>query len=316
MATPSSCHQLLLPVTLLVVILATAAAQSFPYEEPQLMARPGCVDRCGNMSIPFPFGIGSGCFRDGFEISCDRSFDPPRVFLAGKGTTEERGFVNDTDIPAYRRFSRLELASISLLWRQARVYAPISYFYGTRTAGDTTTTTGLLLLTKQFFHLASTPFAVSTKNGIIGVGWSTQPTVSYDPEQPAFFSCQTTWATQKDPPYDTTNGLCVRELPYALGPTQYIELAVLYQGLQSAYALLVESYNPMYNFYMTDMYSNQTLLRKFPRGVAIKLDFAAGNTSCPAEGQPLPPDYACVSANSSCVSATRTPGYLCECSEG
>ncbi|XP_037471323.1 wall-associated receptor kinase 1-like, partial [Triticum dicoccoides] len=80
-----------------------------------------------------------------------------------------------------------------------------------------------------------------------------------------------------------------------------------------SYAMMVEK--SWYNFSTPDLYGNKTLLKKNPQGVPLVLDFAAGNTSCPAEGQPRPPDYACVSGNSSCVNATVTPGYICRCSE-
>ncbi|KAF8043610.1 hypothetical protein BT93_A1819 [Corymbia citriodora subsp. variegata] len=48
-----------------------AAAES----SPQSLAWPGCPDTCGNLTgIPYPFGIGSGCFLDPrFEIDCQRA---------------------------------------------------------------------------------------------------------------------------------------------------------------------------------------------------------------------------------------------------
>jgi hypothetical protein len=45
-------------------------------------------DRCGGMSIPFPFGMDKpGCFFPGFEVTCNTSSTPPRAFLAYKSTT-------------------------------------------------------------------------------------------------------------------------------------------------------------------------------------------------------------------------------------
>nr|XP_029122171.1 wall-associated receptor kinase-like 10 [Elaeis guineensis] len=36
-------------------------------------ALPGCPAKCGNLTIPYPFGIGQGCFREGFDITCNES---------------------------------------------------------------------------------------------------------------------------------------------------------------------------------------------------------------------------------------------------
>ncbi|VAI41027.1 unnamed protein product [Triticum turgidum subsp. durum] len=80
-----------------------------------------------------------------------------------------------------------------------------------------------------------------------------------------------------------------------------------------SYAMLVEK--SWYNFFTPDMSGNKTLHERLLRGVPLVMDFAAGNASCPADGQPPPPDYACISQNSSCADATITPGYACRCSD-
>ncbi|GJY95191.1 wall-associated receptor kinase 2-like protein [Tanacetum coccineum] len=48
------------------------------------IAKPGCQTHCGNITVPYPFGIGkdTGCYLDGdFYLNCNTSFDPPKLFI-------------------------------------------------------------------------------------------------------------------------------------------------------------------------------------------------------------------------------------------
>uniref|UniRef100_R7W320 Wall-associated receptor kinase galacturonan-binding domain-containing protein n=1 Tax=Aegilops tauschii TaxID=37682 RepID=R7W320_AEGTA len=47
----------------------------------------GCSTSCGNISIPYPFGIEPDCYHDGFNLTCDYSYRPPKLFL-GDGTVK------------------------------------------------------------------------------------------------------------------------------------------------------------------------------------------------------------------------------------
>ena len=50
-----------------------------------IMARSNCSESCGNISIPFPFGIGTGCsMNDWFSVDCNKTTadSPSRAFLS------------------------------------------------------------------------------------------------------------------------------------------------------------------------------------------------------------------------------------------
>ncbi|XP_062009103.1 wall-associated receptor kinase-like 10 isoform X1 [Rosa rugosa] len=74
--------QLLLHITLFLwcVSINTATVAAAPQQI--LIAKPNCPSHCGNISIPYPFGIGPGCYADNwFEILCNESVSPPKPFL-------------------------------------------------------------------------------------------------------------------------------------------------------------------------------------------------------------------------------------------
>ncbi|XP_055812712.1 wall-associated receptor kinase 3-like [Solanum dulcamara] len=51
-----------------------------------LIAKPSCNESCGNVNIPFPFGLtGDCCLDDQFLVTCNHTFQPPQPFLGDSG---------------------------------------------------------------------------------------------------------------------------------------------------------------------------------------------------------------------------------------
>ncbi|KQJ92861.1 hypothetical protein BRADI_3g01180v3 [Brachypodium distachyon] len=54
-----------------LIFAATLLLPTIKSSTASRMAKPGCRETCGNLTIPYPFGIGEGCFREGFDVSCE-----------------------------------------------------------------------------------------------------------------------------------------------------------------------------------------------------------------------------------------------------
>jgi hypothetical protein len=132
-----------LPILLLLLLLLVAAATEHHQllmmvagaEQPQPITLAGCPDKCGDTSIPFPFGMTPGCFRPGFLVVCDHSFLPPRAFLDynGGATYQQLNYTNTVRRGGTDHGSRdktdnrvIELIDVSLARSEARIRATVS----------------------------------------------------------------------------------------------------------------------------------------------------------------------------------------------
>ncbi|KAF3325425.1 Wall-associated receptor kinase 5 [Carex littledalei] len=71
---------------LMIILPNTVTASEFP------TSLPGCPNKCGNITIPYPFGTLPGCYRDGFSLTCNHSFSPPKPFL-GKTNVQVLNYI-------------------------------------------------------------------------------------------------------------------------------------------------------------------------------------------------------------------------------
>ncbi|PAN17508.1 hypothetical protein PAHAL_3G136800 [Panicum hallii] len=53
------------------------------------LALPGCISKCGEVRVPYPFGVGAGCYRQGFKLTCNETYNPPKLFLELDNTRAE-----------------------------------------------------------------------------------------------------------------------------------------------------------------------------------------------------------------------------------
>ncbi|EMS45270.1 Wall-associated receptor kinase 3 [Triticum urartu] len=320
-STPSQSRLSPLLTLRLLLLLAAAATQRLILqggagaEEQEQQRRPitleGCQAMCGNISIPFPFGIKPGCFVKGFQVTCNDSFDPPRVFLFYNRTAVTYCY-NEMGEGAYsagmleptlkRRWEApVELMDISIAKSEARAYGLVR--------SDCSTNALDHLLKLQVTWLRE-PFYLSEKRNVLSsVGFGVEARMGSD------LLGSTSYDTTC---YSTVGPTC--EVAFSkgsiltsFGVTFEPENNTFWENSPCSYGMVVES--SWYNFSEEDRRGYEVLSNKYSRGVPVVLDFAFRDGSCPYADGSVRPGYRCVNGNSSCVNATSAEGYFCKCWE-
>ncbi|KAL6643750.1 hypothetical protein ACP70R_018516 [Stipagrostis hirtigluma subsp. patula] len=278
----------LVPLVFLIFLVTAVFATSSRLA----VSLPGCPDKCGNVSIPYPFGIGAGCaatsLSPNFAVTCNNTFQPPRPMVGAR-----------------------EVIDISLDRGEMRVYGPVSY------SCFTSNTT----LSDSYTGLDVTPFIPSTtRNSLTVIGCSALGAVggaNPDPYVAGCFSyCQRVNSTSDGKPC-TGMGCCETIISPNLTDFAVVLFneSTVWHFNPCFYAMLVEV--GWYSFRSQDLVGHLGFIKeRAARGVPVVSDWAIRNGTCPKDGAKAPKDYACVSSNSYCVSASNGPGYLCNCSEG
>ncbi|KAJ9178900.1 hypothetical protein P3X46_010746 [Hevea brasiliensis] len=128
------------------------------------MVKPNCADHCGNISIPYPFGLGKDCYMDEwFEIECDTTSYPPTAFL--------------------RRIN-MELLGIDLRGGTANVRSPII------TSNCPGRDKGLPV------NFTGSSFFLSDSNIFIAIGCNTRALLTHN--TPQLVGCDSTCLAQND----------------------------------------------------------------------------------------------------------------------
>ena len=66
----------------------------------------GCPSSCGGVQFSYPFGIGRGCFRQGFELTCDHTTHPHKLLL-GNSTSSSSIQLTNARYPATQSIGSL-----------------------------------------------------------------------------------------------------------------------------------------------------------------------------------------------------------------
>ncbi|KAF0890128.1 hypothetical protein E2562_037930 [Oryza meyeriana var. granulata] len=141
-----------------------------------VMALPGCPNKCGDVAIPYPFGIGENCtatsLNSYFNLICSSTFHPPRPQI-----WEPEAYIEATDI--------------SLERGEMCVLRPVSHICFT---SNTTSTKSSIVR----YNLKRTPFLPSSSRSrftVIGCntlglisGYGTAPSHKVWAFNPCFYS--------------------------------------------------------------------------------------------------------------------------------
>ncbi|KAJ1702005.1 hypothetical protein LUZ63_001784 [Rhynchospora breviuscula] len=258
------------------------------------VAKSGCTTKCGDVDVPYPFGIDPGCSLEGFHLNCSRN--------ATNGT--------------YKLFAgNVEVLEILLPTSQARMMNSISWQCYDNTARN---------ITDDIWSLAlrSTQYRVSSlHNKFLAIGCDTLAyniMVDYKNHQ-----YRTGCVSVCYSPESLTNGTCSGigccETPIPPGINYYkatfdknFNSSSVSDFSRCSYAVVMEADNFIFD---TSYVTTTNFWYKNNGEVPILVDWSIGNETCEV-AQRNTSNYACASPNSICKDLGVGLGYICNCSEG
>ncbi|TVU09513.1 hypothetical protein EJB05_42993, partial [Eragrostis curvula] len=284
-------------LAMLLSLLAPASAQQ---QQPPRPRPENCRDRCGNITVPYPFGIGAGCYRDGLEVVCDKTRSPPLL-----------------RIPSLY----LEIDGLSVATGEARLHTNASRSCHNATWGSTSANSTFAPI--PLGSGSAYRFSAS-RNRLVALGC---PNLSYFVNGQAEYAsgCVSvcTLSGRDDAQHEqecTGVGCCQVRIPpdiYHFEPYLYRDFAhqqgLNARGTACRYVFLADA-----EWWSGQGYNVRAYLsRTDDFAVPVVLDWAVRNVAnCSAAVSNETADYACRSTNSFCVDSTNGPGYRCQCFDG
>ncbi|KAJ1700768.1 hypothetical protein LUZ63_000547 [Rhynchospora breviuscula] len=290
----------------LLMFLLHVVLARFSAAESLAVGKPGCRTKCGNVEVPFPFGIDPGCSLEGFNLTCRQNAEGNTLFFNGK----------------------FEVLEILLRSSQVRMNNPISFqCYQLENSAYN--------LTSEL-NLTSTRFRIShVHNRLVAVGcnvliYNTMVDykneeyrtvcvlVCYSEESLVNVSCFGIGCCESAIPpgvnYHTVSFGSISDNDERGGCffASNFDSWTVTNFSPCSYAVLMEAEN----FSFTTSYVTTNDFWQSRNGKApILMDWSISDETCKA-AQRNKKNYACVSRNSVCREQTIGPGYSCNCSEG
>ncbi|EHA8587310.1 wall-associated receptor kinase 2-like [Cocos nucifera] len=251
------------------------------------MVRRGCQAECGVVKIPYPFGIGRGCFLPGFDIACNTITNGSKVPLIGHGN--------------------IEVLNISLVDGLMQVKHFIAHdCYDGRGKRLRRNSPWMELGRTRSIRFSD------TRNKFVAIGCDTRGYLT-DMNRTFWTGCVSYCNNTSFVTNGTCSGIgcCETKIPKGLRNFT-VELNSFHNHTYCSsfspcsYAFLADS---SFSFNASDFLTFRNV-----QMMPVTLEWAVGNKSCEeARGKK---GYACVDVNSKCYDSTTVKGYHCNCSQG